>query len=45
MEDSYIGKKAFANTKLTEVTLPPNCKYESDAFPENCVVNGGIKID
>ena len=42
---TYIGSLAFYNTKLTNVTLPPNCEYISDAFPENCVVNGGIKIE
>ena len=40
-----IGEGAFYNTSLTLVTLPANCKYRSDSFPEGCTVTGGILID
>ena len=35
-----IGKYAFANTKLTSVTIAKDCVYDKDtSFPEGCVVN------
>ena len=36
-----IGMYSFANTALTEVTLPPNCTYYKTSFPEGCKIKGG----
>lgn len=36
-----IGKLAFNNTGLTEVTLPEFCIYYPSSFPSNCIVHGG----
>ena len=36
-----IGMYSFANTALTEVTLPENCTYYKTSFPEGCKIKGG----
>jgi len=49
----YIDCCAFYTTKLTKVTVPSKCKYQSVrhsfpnelSFPKNCVVEGGIPHD
>lgn len=35
----YIGREAFANTKLTSVTIASDCIYYDTSFPKGCVVN------
>ena len=37
---SYIGDYAFANTKLSAVTISEDCEYnENTSFPPRCVIN------
>lgn len=36
-----IGMYSFADTALTEVTLPENCTYYKTSFPEGCKIKGG----
>lgn len=41
-----IGEEAFAETALTNVTIPnDNCSYYLTSFPEGCVVTGGHLIE
>ncbi|MBP5479793.1 MAG: leucine-rich repeat protein [Bacteroidaceae bacterium] len=41
-----IGPEAFAESGLTEVTIPNNqCTYYSTSFPSGCVVTGGHLIE
>lgn len=36
---TYIGPYAFADTALTEVTIPENCQYSDTSFPPGCIVH------
>jgi|GEM_PF-4471163 len=35
----HIGRFAFRNTKLKEVTVAKDCKFYPTSFPEGCTVN------
>lgn len=35
----YIGRYAFRNTALTEVTIASDCTYYPTSFPDNCKIN------
>lgn len=34
-----IGRFAFTNTQLTEVTIAEDCEYYDTSFPEGCIIN------
>lgn len=48
-----IDASAFFSTKLNNINLPPNCKYQQyghgfpyeSSFPDNCSIIGGIPYD
>lgn len=34
-----IGRYAFTNTQLTEVTIARDCEYYNTSFPRDCTIN------
>lgn len=34
-----IGRYAFTNTQLTEVTIARDCEYYNTSFPRDCIIN------